>query len=39
MAVLVMMNIHRKGRAMANSRPHHYLTRLTAAFGIHTLLN
>lgn len=39
MAVLVMMEIHRKGRAMANSRPHHYLPRLTAAFCIHTLLN
>lgn len=34
MAILVMMQMCRKGRATANSRSHHYLTRLVPAFGI-----
>lgn len=32
-------NLNSKGTAMANSRAHHYLTRLTEACGIYILLN
>lgn len=34
MAILVMMQMHREGKATANSGPHHSFTRSVPAFGI-----